>query len=185
MPVPDFSPGEVLTAAAMDSIGMWRVGGGALSGTATDFVGCFTSTYTNYRIVVDSISLSGGADLLCRFLVGSTPETSSAYRYASVGLKSNGTNYPISNDNATFMYPGLYIAGVTDPIGSMTLDVLGPQLAQRSLVQSSIIGFESNIYTRTGMNSFGGGTQFNGIRFYTGSAVTMGGTVSIYGYRKA
>jgi len=54
MPVPDFSPGEVLTASAMDSISGWLVktqtiGTGVASVTVT---GAFSADYDNYKIVI-------------------------------------------------------------------------------------------------------------------------------------
>ena len=79
MPVPDFSPGEVLTAAAMDSIGLWKVASGTLSGTATNFVGCFTSDYTNYRIVVDGITFNTTGDVYIQFLNNTTPNATANY----------------------------------------------------------------------------------------------------------
>jgi hypothetical protein len=56
MPVPDFSPGEVLTAAAMDSIGLWLVktqtiASGVSSVTVT---GAFSADYDTYKIIIDN-----------------------------------------------------------------------------------------------------------------------------------
>ena len=63
MPVPDFSPGEVLTAAAMDSIGLWRVGGGTFSAvSAVDITG-FNSSYEYYRLELKTKQTSGASTL--------------------------------------------------------------------------------------------------------------------------
>jgi hypothetical protein len=55
MPVPDFSPGEVLTAAAMDSIGLWLVKTVTIGSAVTSVpvADAFSSTYDNYLITVN------------------------------------------------------------------------------------------------------------------------------------
>ena len=51
MPVPDFSPGEVLTASAMDSIGGWLVASQDFSAAdPLNLTGIFDSKFVNYRV---------------------------------------------------------------------------------------------------------------------------------------
>jgi hypothetical protein len=47
---PDFSSGAVLTAAQMNSVGLWKVASGSLSTATTNFQGCFTSDYRDIAL---------------------------------------------------------------------------------------------------------------------------------------
>ena len=184
---PATTPGQILTSAYLNNninSGLTYITSGALSSTATNFEGCFTSAYSNYRIVINSIALSGNGDINCRFLVGSTPNTSSSYKYAYQGYTSIGTTTNVSSDGTDNFYSGIGITGVADSVASLSMDVLSPQLAVRTAAHITAQSFSGGYVIRNGIGIFGAGTQFDGIRFYTGTAVTMSGTVSIYGYRK-
>jgi len=187
MPVPDFSPGEVLTASAMDAIGLWRVGGGALSGSTTNFAGVFTNDFDNYRIVMSNLSLSANADIYWSGLVGTTPSVSADYSFAYLGLTAANVQLNASNTASTLGYTGFTASGGVGGIivGSVSMDVYAPKLAQRTFITSNASGYASNFYGRQGMSHFNLTTAFDGIQFSTGGAPTMSGTINIYGYRKA
>jgi hypothetical protein len=186
MPVPDFSPGEVLTAAAMDSIGLWRVGGGALSGSTTVFQSVFTDNYTNYRIIIDSPTLSATDLIYYRLYSGATPNTTSNYSYAFTGLTIGG-----AASNASFAAASAGVTGFSQNIlnnvvlGSVVMDIYGPKLAQRTFATHQAALYAGAYVGRQGMSLHDVTTAFDGIGFMTLSATTMTGTVSIYGYRKA
>jgi hypothetical protein len=186
MPVPDFSPGEVLTASAMDKIGLWRVGGGTLSGTAVNFAGCFTSDYTDYRIVVDSLAFSAAGDMYYQYLNGTTPRTTANYYWAMTGLRIDTVASNSASLSTTLGYTGMSSnasGGLMLSSGSM--DIYAPTIARRTFLTSAAVGYASDFYHRHGMSGQNEDISFDGIRFFTNSAVTFTGTVSIYGYRKA
>ena len=82
MPVPKFAVGEVLTAQAINQVGLWKIASNFLSGTATNFAGCFPTDYTNFRIVIDQIVFdTAPAELYYQFLNGTTAVNSN-YRWA-------------------------------------------------------------------------------------------------------
>jgi hypothetical protein len=70
MPVPNFSPGEVLTAGAMDSIGSWLITTYSIPSSpavnAFTIPNCFSSDYDNYRIVLDTTFSTSGQRVLLR-----------------------------------------------------------------------------------------------------------------------
>jgi hypothetical protein len=184
MPVPDFSPGEVLTAAAMDSIGLWKVASGSLSTATTDFVGCFTSDYRDYRIVISNVAFSGTGDLFFRMLSASTPATGSDYFWAVNGLTIANTASSSAGSGQTLTYTGVSNTGANNlQIGNAVIDMHGPQLAQRTVNTSQAAGVITDYYHRTGMSAHNLTTAYDGIRFLTNSAVTVTGNVTIYGYR--
>jgi hypothetical protein len=54
MPVPDFSPGEVLTAGAMDKIGMWELGTLTFAASTSQSIdSVFSSSYRTYLVTWD------------------------------------------------------------------------------------------------------------------------------------
>jgi hypothetical protein len=189
MSFPSFSTGEVLTAADMNAVGLWRVGGGALSTAITDFVGVFTSDYTDYRIVIDSVSVSAAADIYFRMLSGSTPATGANYDYAMTSLNSAGTAANVTATSDTYGFTGLSItgAGVGGVVfAASSMDVYSPQLNLRTQISANAVGVIGGAYgSRVGMSVHNLAGVYDGIRIDTRSAVTLTGNVSIYGYRKA
>ena len=178
---PDFSPGQVLTAAHMDAVGLWLVksqtiGTGVSSVTVTD---AFSADYDNYRIIV-----SGGASntALALGLQLGTSLTGSGYYSGVVGTNyTGGTSSGTDNNNTTWT-----IAGSAMPDGlALDVDLFGPFLTQKTGVS-----FNSRVDYRTN----GAGTMGNGFHnsatSYTGFALIVsgtmtGGTITVYGYRKA
>jgi hypothetical protein len=184
MPVPDFSPGEVLTAAAMDSIGLWKVASGTLSSTATNFVGCFTDDYRNYRIVIESLNFNASGDVYIQLLTGTTPETSAAYFWAYRGINASGTAADNVNTSQTFAYTGCSNTGANGvEISAASIDVYNPKLAQRTFFTANASGYVTNFYTRNGMMELNSTSAYDGIRFLTIGGVNVTGQVRIYGYR--
>jgi hypothetical protein len=133
MTYPSFSAGEVLRAADMNAVGLWRVGGGALSGSAVNFVGCFTSDYTDYRIVIDSVSASSSIDVYWQMLDGTTPATTANYSWAMYGLTENNTATNTAVAGGGFGYTGLSTNLASNVLMGGSMDVYGPLLAQRTL----------------------------------------------------
>jgi hypothetical protein len=184
MPVPDFSPGEVLTAAAMDSIGLWLVKTQTISSAATtqDFTACFSSTYSNYRIEFDGFTASAPIAVLIQFLVASTPTTANYYGSGIDVLVGTNVITGASNNNTA---SGLtQIVGNTNPAGG-SLEVYGPNKATRTSYTSAGVDVRAaGAPLRMAAGFQDSNTQFDGFRLLTGSATTItGGTVRVYGYR--
>ena len=182
---PDFSSGAILTAAQMNSVGLWKVASGSLSTATTNFQGCFTSEYRDYRIVIDSLGFSGAGDIYVRFLVSATPSTTADYFWALRGINSSAGIADNTGSAQTLIYCGASASGATAADSSVTLDILSPQLATKTIVLSSAFSLTSGVYvSRAGGAAFDVSTQFNGLQFISASAVTLSGNVTIYGYRK-
>jgi hypothetical protein len=190
MAIKTFTAGEILTAADTNTYlansGLTYITSGALSSTATNFAGCFTSTYDNYRIVLSSISLSADADIYWRGLVGTTPSTSADYSFAFLGIRADNTQQNATNPAVSIAYTGITAVGGVGGVivGSASIDMYGPKLAQRTFSTSNATGYNSGFYCRQGQSHFNLTTSFDGIQFLTTAAPTMTGTVTIFGYRK-
>jgi hypothetical protein len=115
MPVPDFSPGEVLTAAAMDQVGMWELGTLTFSSsTGENLDGVFSSSYRRYLLVWDFVSTqatSQNVNLQLR-KAGSTAITNynNTWIYTLRTSASPLTAYVASGSNLTIGYAGTFVA---------------------------------------------------------------------------
>jgi hypothetical protein len=185
MPVPDFSPGEVLTAAAMDSIGLWKVAEGTLSSTATNFAGCFSSTYDNYRIIVDQIVLSTAGEVYWRILSGTTPEAAN-YRHGMTGINTIAGSLNTTNNGTTSAFTGVNVSAGVDGLMlcNLVMDIFGPNIAQRTFAHCYATAYSSANGFRSGVTVHNSTTSYDGIQFSTQSGTTFTGNVKIYGYRK-
>mgnify|MGYP003655148396 CR=1 FL=1 len=182
--LPTFTTGQVLTSSDANSMansGLVYITSGALSSTATNFVGCFSSTYTNYRITLTGLGIANSASwLYMRYLVGTTP-SATAYFGSHMGLNSvGGTSYPVWH-SATQHYLMNTDSG-TQSNGSF--DIYNPQASART----GFMGQSTNQQATSFLQYQGGGThdlstQHDGLRFF--ADYTMNGTVTIHGYRKA
>ena len=183
MPVPDFSPGEVLTASAMDSIGLWLVKTHTITGSAStvDVTSCFSSDYSNYRIVFDSLVTSGAVNLSLRFLVGSS-STDTGYYTSYFDVSLGGTVAGGGQTDGTSALAS--IIGNTVSAGGV-IEVYGPNKANRTSFTTQGIDTRTNgspMRQTTGFQN--SNTQFNGFRLLTLSAVTFtSGVIRVYGYR--
>jgi hypothetical protein len=179
MPVPDFSPGEVLTAAAMDSIGLWlvttqTVGAGVSSVTVPN---AFNANFDNYKIVITGVDSSLDGNGLKLKLDGiATAVYSSSFvemPYSGGAAQRNG----YVNDAG-----GVYVGVTTtsDDIHSF-IDLHAPFKTKRKTYTFSSSSANTNTSGGGYINSTTSCTAFT---IDPDGAVTLtGGTIRVYGYR--
>jgi hypothetical protein len=179
MPVPDFSPGEVLTAAAMDSIGLWKIASGTvtLSTTPTQITGVFSSTYRNYRLILNSSARSTANRFDMRYLVGATQTTVNYYQ-GGIGAQyaTNATVYmQRSNNDSTFFGQ----SGVIQQ--NAIIDIIAPNLAAATVHTGQLIDRETAFaYSFGGVNTTT--NAFTGFQLSTNTGtITM--NYQVFGYR--
>ena len=190
MPVPDFSPGEVLTAAAMDSIGLWKVGEFTASNTSRALVcdNVFTSEYENYQIIVRLNAVSNSNRLFFQYLDTTGATVSSGYYsqnytqdYATSGSTGFTTQYTTS---------GAYIGWLPNNSSgpnflTVTMTIYAPRLTVPSSATGQNVGINSGVAFQGGafysqsLNT----TAHRGIRFDNDFGTNLTGSVKIYGYR--
>lgn len=186
----NFASGDVLTASDVNTYltngGLVYITQTTLSGTSKDVTSIFSSTYTNYLITLDSLQTSGTGDIYLRMLSGSTAATAAEYFWAFTGYTDGATaSNSASSVAQTFGYTGFVQSAANNiAIGSARLDVFGPNLAQRTFLKCATVGYSSGTIVRDGAVRHNLTTAYDGIQFLTNSAVTMGGNVTVYGYRK-
>ena len=177
MPVPDFSPGEVLTAAAMDSISAWLVSTTTI-GTGVTSVpvnNCFSSNYDNYRIEI-YVNDTNGANSHEIQLSGNTGSNyflnATLYSWGSATLTGFGpavrTNWIVDANT---------VAGTPN---YLTIELKNPFLTRRtfgfSIAQSGNGNSFFNLMNTTSTSS-------TGFTLSKAGNTMTGGTIRVYGLR--
>jgi hypothetical protein len=171
------------TPAAAAS-GLTKISSNAFSGVASVTIdGCFTSTYTDYLVVINNISATTTTDdLLMQLRYGAVTETGSVYYGSSFEVPFSGANTTIQT-NASTSYK------IGNGIGSATYAASAQMFFSRignSNQPSAWRGQFLDESTST-MAHFGG--KANDTRTYTGlvlksSSSNISGNVTIYGLEK-
>jgi len=187
MPDQTFTAGQILTAsqqsALQTNIGLTfvksqTVGTGVSSVIVTD---AFSATYDAYKVIYANGTNSTAAYLGVQLRTGTSTSTTSYYHsfsgapYAGGAVSSAGTN-----NGSSFEYMG-YGFG-TGEWATLNFEIINPFLARKTVV--------SNTGALSNQPMFGGGVHTQAVSYdqfvVTPSAGTLtGGTITVYGYRKA
>lgn len=137
---------------------------------------CFTSTYDNYRIVVNNTHSTEGP-LLMRLRASGT-DASTAYYSKLIYSRYDGTS--VFGDAVRNNSDNLWV-GAGALARGLIIDINGPAIAAATFLE--IVGGDNNA------GSAGGGrhataTAYDGFTLYV-TAGTITGTVSVYGLAKA
>lgn len=141
----------------------------------------FSSTYTNYKIFLNTTNASGGS-LRVRLRSSTTDNTTSNYasnyRFRQVG----GAGDSSLSDGFTTSWT---IAQASDPVDISTdLTLFNPfGTDQTYYVQNSLVQFGASYYYIEGGAVQTESLSFDGITFFTGTN-SMTGAISVYGVRK-
>jgi len=186
MPVPDFSPGEVLTAAAMDSIGLWLVKSQTIgTGVSTVVVSsAFSSTYDSYRIVISNVAMSAtgtGTVVYCKMHDGTNPaNTNYNFGFARVDIAAT----TLAGVTAALGVNGVLIGrGTGDKFGT-SFDIVNPNIATHTLFPSLSGQNVSTGYMYMGAGMHQTSTAYSGFQIATDTGTFTGGTIAVYGYKK-
>lgn len=194
MPVPDFAPGEVLTAAAMDRVGLWRVVPTSVSGTGatlsgsdvvvasggTDFTvnGIFSSSFRNYKLIINDFKSGAATDL--EISLG-TAKTGTSHLFGQVICNTAGTVFG-SGGGGSAAWRVAVSRGTTVSVGAM-VDILSPFDAIETTMLAQSIDSDAGGISRSTNGYHSGNTSFTSL-FFSNSAGTSFTScrVAIYGY---
>lgn len=186
MAVKTFSTGEVLTASDTNTYlansGLVYVTTATVGSAVTSVTinNCFTSTYDAYRIVMTNIDGTTDGNVIA--LQMTTSGTASTTDYAgNTFYVSTGTTGGLSNAALSAYFEAGSISNAST--FSAALDLLQPALAKYTRIQWGPSVDET--YFR-----FGGGvhkveTAYDGMKITSVVGTITGGTITVYGYRKA
>ena len=142
--------------------------------------GCFTSSYRNYKILLDVTAASAIQSICIRYSSGGTDNTTADNYFAWGRARENGTaaNGGTLNANYGFLVDTLTNGGI-----SASVEVFKPQIAAETRYLSNHFGFDSASYAGYNGGIKAGLTSFDGINFYMAGGGTINGTLQVFGYR--
>jgi hypothetical protein len=174
-----FVAGDVLLAQQLNdsfaAVGGLELISSTTIGTTVSSVtvtGTFSSTYNNYRVMVDVNSASTGLNL--GLTLGST--ATGYYRFLFIGTYSASTVSGANNQNATSF--GALAVAADGCAGE--IEIHNPNVAQETGFLSRVVEFA------TGGGHYVVGGYLNDTTAYTLTTSTgtiTGGTVKVYGYK--
>ena len=183
MAVKTFATGEVLTASDTNTYlnngGLVYVTSTTI-GTAVSSVtvsNCFSSTYDTYRIVVANVGASASASIGFRIGTVSTGIYYGTWNYALYTASSQ----TVAGINAATQF--VFI--LTDSGGPGTFssfDIVNPYTTSYKMLFGSYYG---RGYGGTFQGTCNSGTSQTGFTLVAETGTLTGGTVTVYGYRKA
>jgi hypothetical protein len=179
MPVPDFSPGEVLTAAAMDSIGLWLLETRTTSGATVDFFNKLSADYLNYSIIITTTALSSSIDTTLQLannttVIGGTDYTNGGWR---IDYPSNGA---IATNNVIGV--GSFAIGRLnngDTFSTSRINLYQPAIATPT---NTDVTYNDGRFAGQFIGRHNLSTAYNGFRL--NMVASWQGTVSLYGMRQ-
>jgi hypothetical protein len=187
MTFPVFNVGDVLTAADMNAVGLWKVSDTTFTtATGHNVDNCFTSDFANYRFLLDISALSATDTVIWQWRTGGT--SGSTYTTADYDYQLQESAGATTTAQASMAQNHSRICfGVTTPgYVSASFDLFNPQTAFRATWSGT--GMSPNGTTNVILDDMVGAnrvtTAFTGIRISTiGGTATMTGRLRIYGYR--
>ena len=181
MAVKTFTTGEVLTAADTNTylnngglvyITSVTVGSAVASVTLTNV---FSSTYDVYSIVLNNIDFSGLNDVRFNF-----DDAATNYNWSFMQMSYSSAT--ITGYRAQTQANSVIGIGGTSNDTNLVLTVFGPNLAARTTYS---VHQNTDSYTNVGGGNQDATTQHTKFKISTSGTSMTGGTITVYGYRKA
>lgn len=144
--------------------------------------GCFTTSYTNYKVIVHLAASASAAILSVRFRASGADNTSAVYQVR--GYSSNNTAL------VQYSYADQTAAAVADNLATtstiLVFDCLNPQASKYTQCPFTADTATATVLDRVTSGSFNflGTNSFDGFSLITNSG-TLAGTARVYGYRNS
>jgi hypothetical protein len=189
MAIKTFTSGEVLTAADTNAYlnngGLVYITQVSNSGTGTLSINnCFTSTYQNYRIIINQTAMSGNDAIYLRMRVGGADDTTANYQYAANVATSAGGNSVMAGANQNTVLLGF--VGSASPTAGSSIDIFSPKVSTRTWGTTLRYEYDSVTFNgRSGSFVKDQVTSFDGFSLIAGGGKTFSATVYVYGYRNS
>jgi len=139
----------------------------------------FSSTYDNYRVIINLDSTSSGTTSTLRFRASGSDNSSSNYAYSYQFITTANTTYTQGNANTTTNFRIGFSDGGTDMV---IIDIFNPMKAVRTGIQSTFNGKEgANFTSEFVQGQMTVTTAYDSLTYFQN---TMTGTIRAYGYNQ-
>jgi hypothetical protein len=171
---PDFTVGQVLTAAQMNAVGMWKTGSVTLTGQTTAQINnCFSADFDNYLLIYSIKGTSSG--FYFRLSVGGVPNAT-ANSYIQSGRYVGYPGVGAGDFNASGDSFGLSFYSTFMNAGNIT--IVAPFKAEATSFSGTYNSQNASVYTGGYHNQ---NTSYDGLYFYNTTASAMTGTITVIG----
>ena len=183
MTYPSFSVGEVLTAADMNAVGLWKIKEVTLASAAdsgTAFQSIFSSSFDSYKIVCHTLTAAtNGALPRMTFYYGTNTEQTTTYYSAVTNSIFNGTSNLTSVNNGAYIGLGAACDNLGD--SGFVIDILGVGSAGKGTVNIQYVD-AYNASFASGGGLVGTSQTYTGVKFFM-STGNIAMTATVYGYK--
>jgi hypothetical protein len=167
--------------AAAPSSGLVRIGSTSLSGSSTNITSVFSTTYKNYRIIIDDAVATARGYM--SFRIGANV-SSSIYYYAGISRLSSGSTDFTGGNAANLVRLGNWENATQANIRAYgaTIEIQNPYEAKTTTFQNLFGGGSiTDTYAGTSGGVVNDTTSYTGFTIGT-EAGTFTGNVTVYGY---
>lgn len=155
--------------------------GGAVSFSGVSSIslnGVFSSTYANYRILIEQMISSTTPGILARLRASGSDNTTTNYNVQRVLF---GSTTVTAGRDASGTYA--LIGDASTSTGAIIFDLINPALAANTVFQSTATDSTgTGINMRLAVSGFNATTSFDGITVYPNSG-SLSGLLRVYGYK--
>jgi hypothetical protein len=136
----------------------------------------FTSTYTNYKLVITCKHATTANDLLLRLRTSGTDNSNNSYRWGRMYVGTNAATVFGSSSNNTST--SVTIGEIDANMGLNIIEISNPIAAERTAYSGS----STNTLLQLAAGFFDNTTSFDACTFYPNGGGNITGTYSLYGY---
>jgi hypothetical protein len=179
------------TVGPTSAVGLVYLTGGTFT-TATSFSlpnDTFTTTYTNYKIIINVTALTADADFTMRLRAAGSDNTNGTYANTWAGVTLSATAANVGDNNGTSFNVGEQEASSTTEMRyGLTLDILSPKATATTKVQGQycyVNKAATDQIARFGSGVFRATTSFDSLSFISSVASSMTGNYRVYGYSES
>lgn len=184
---PDFTAGQVLTAAQMNAIGLWEVKTQTTSATpvsSVDVTSCFNADFENYFVTFTATSNGTLAAHTLQLLNGSTPAATSYY-WNRIVMNSGSTAVTGEAGNNLTSFGVGEQGGIVSvfTVSMMFMNPFESRITRINTDHATFVAGPLN-YNWQSQGLHNQSTSYDGFRYLTAAQTFNSATIRVYGYRE-
>lgn len=185
MAIKTFTTGEVLTASDTNTYlansGLVYIGAYTASAATLFIDNCFTSTYDNYVITLQSTSVTTTGSFMFKLRASGTANSTN-YSYGGWQYYTNiaSTAQQMAADTSM-----LFSAASGTSYTYCTIQVSNPKAAQPTPIMCDFVSWYSNYVGGSTRGFHNVSTAYDGFQITSNTGATITGTLRVYGIRQA
>jgi hypothetical protein len=176
---PDFTAGQILTAAQMNLSGLWKISTSTTNSSGVvNFFNTLSSDYRNYKIILTTTTSAQNLDVKLRVTTNTTPFTSALYN--STGYRINYTAGTTVSGANNFAEDSFFV-GRTDASVNFATVIIELNNPAEAAITTFVSEFIDANFAGQKLGYLNNTTAYDG--FQLALPASWAGSVTLYGYR--